>query len=41
MIKVALDDGAPSLELKYIKGQDPADAAEKFIKVKVFTQLIH
>lgn len=36
IIKVALDDGMPSLELKYIKGEDPANAAEKFIKVKFY-----
>lgn len=31
-IKVTLDDGAPMLELKYVKGSNPADAAEKFIR---------
>jgi hypothetical protein len=32
-IKVSLDDGAPNLELKYVKGTNPVDAAELFIKV--------
>ncbi|CAJ0945625.1 unnamed protein product, partial [Mesorhabditis belari] len=32
VIKVALDDGAPSLELIYEKGTDPSIAAEKFIR---------
>ena len=33
-IKVALDDGAPNLELKYVKGTDPAISAENFIRVR-------
>jgi phospholipase A-2-activating protein len=31
-IKVSLDDGAPNMELKYVKGSNPADAAENFIR---------
>uniref|UniRef100_A0A915ETT4 PFU domain-containing protein n=1 Tax=Ditylenchus dipsaci TaxID=166011 RepID=A0A915ETT4_9BILA len=30
-IKVSLDDNAPNLDLKYVKGTDPAVCAEKFI----------
>lgn len=33
VIKVALDDGNPQLELRYKKGSDPAIAAENFIRV--------
>ena len=33
VIKVALDDGAPSMELVYEKGTHPGIAAETFIKV--------
>ena len=35
-IKVALDDSAPNLELKYVKGSDPSIAAEKFITVRAY-----
>jgi hypothetical protein len=31
-IKVSLDDGAPNMELKYVKGSNPADTAENFIR---------
>ncbi|GMT14457.1 hypothetical protein PFISCL1PPCAC_5754, partial [Pristionchus fissidentatus] len=30
-IKVAIDDGNPNMELKYVKGTDPSLSAEKFV----------
>ena len=38
-ISVALDDGAPSLQLKYVKGTDPAVTAEEFVKVYIVLHL--
>lgn len=33
VIKVAIDDSVASMELRYVKGEDPTIAAEQFLRV--------